>query len=200
MGEICVSENTFNSYLLLLALLVAFLFYVQFKKSEQMSNIELNNHLSQEELIDKIKKLQNDLYKAQKSEQICQSDLYETKQQLYSNQKYNNRISNPLEAPERTYSGGRINIPSYNDYQQVGFLYNNDQRYPLFGRPKYPGRTDKYEYYIIDESRNRLKIPLETKNYNEIYDGDDVNIDVLNNVFQAKLYEYESLRYNPNVY
>jgi len=206
-GEICLTRNTFNSYMLLLILIIVFFVYIQFKKSEQMCNVELNNHLSQKELIDKVKKLQDELYTLQKSEQTCQSDLYETqqllKQQIYNPQvsqksQFINRIVNPLQGPERTYAGGRINIPAYDDYQQIGFLYNNNERYPLYGRPKYPGRTDKYEYYIIDESRNRLKIPLKTKNYDEIYDGDDVGVDILNSVFQAKLYEYDSIRYNPN--
>ena len=50
------------------------------------------------------------------------------------------------------------------NFQQLGFIFNNDERYPLYGRPKYSGRSDRYEYYIIDETRNRLKIPYKSKN------------------------------------
>jgi hypothetical protein len=209
-SEVCFTRNNFNFYVFLLFTLIIFFVYIQFKKTEQMSNVQLNSHLSNTELLNKVKDLQDQLYKLQKAEQMCQSDLYETKQQLIKqNQqpqhipirqrdRFIKRIADPLEGPERTYSGGRINIPAYDDYQQIGFLYNNNERYPLYGRPKYPGRTDKYEYYIIDESRNRLKIPIKTRNYDEIYDGDDVPIDILNNTYKAKTYEYETMRYNPN--
>lgn len=210
-GEVCFTSNMFNAYLFILIVLIVFIMYIQLKKGEEMSNVELTTHLSQKELVDKIKTLQDELHNLKKNEQTCQSDLYETRQflkhQIYNQQvrpmhiknKMIQRIVDPLEGPERTYAGGRINIPAYDDYQQMGFLYNNNERYPLYGRPKYPGRTDKYEYYIIDESRNRLKIPIKTTGYNEIYDGDNVNIDVLNNTFNAKIYDYDSMRYNPNV-
>jgi hypothetical protein len=118
---------------------------------------------------------------------------------MHARDRIRQRIIDPLEGPERTYARGRINIPAYDDYQQIGFLHNNNERYPLYGRPKYSGRTDKYEYYIIDESRNKLKIPIKTTNYNEIYDGDDVKVDILNNMFNAKIYDYDSIRYNPNI-
>lgn len=210
-GEVCFTSNMFNAYLFILIILIIFIMYIQLKKGEEMSNIDLNTHLSQKDLVDKIKILEDELYKLKKSEQICQSDLYETRQflkhQIYNQQvrpihvrdRIRQRIMDPLEGPERTYAGGRINIPAYDDYQQMGFLYNNNERYPLFGRPKYPGRTDKYEYYIIDESRNRLKIPIKTTGYNEIYDGDNINVDILNNMFNAKIYDYDSMRYNPNI-
>jgi hypothetical protein len=185
--------------------------YIQVKKTEELSNVELNTYLSKKELVDKIKNLQDKLYNSEKNEQTCQSNLYETRQflkhQIYNQQvrpmhardRIRQRIIDPLEGPERTYAGGRINIPAYDDYQQIGFLHNNNERYPLYGRPKYSGRTDKYEYYIIDESRNKLKIPIKTTNYNEIYDGDDVKVDILNNMFNAKIYDYDSIRYNPNI-
>ena len=210
-GEVCFTSNMFNAYLFILVILIVFIMYIQIKKAEEMSNVELNTHLSQKDLVDKINILQDQLYNLKKSEQTCQSNLYETRQflkhQIYNQQvrpmhardRIRQRIIDPLEGPERTYAGGRINIPAYDDYQQIGFLHNNNERYPLYGRPKYPGRTDKYEYYIIDESRNRLKIPIKTTNYNEIYDGDNINIDILNNMFNAKIYDYDSMRYNPNV-
>lgn len=172
-----------------------------------MSNIQLNSHLTQDELLTKIKQLEDKLFDSKLSNQKCESNLEQTKSLLYkstdianNNNIANvqlNRIYNPLIAPERSYSGGRFNIPAVDDYQQLGFVYNESERYPLFGRPKYPGRTDKYEYYIIDESRNRLKIPFKSSNDNEIYDEDSIKI--LNKQYKSKIYEYDNIRYNPNL-
>ncbi|NBU33959.1 hypothetical protein EB118_03070 [bacterium] len=97
--------------------------------------------------------------------------------------------------PERIYPGGRLDMPSNMDYQQIGFIFNENARYPLYGRPRYPGRTDKYEYYIVDQSRNRLKIPIPTNNYEELFDSDTVQVKELNSTFNIKLYEYAGLRY-----
>ena len=69
-----------------------------------------------------------------------------------------------------------MNAPGTSDFQQIGFIYNNNERLPLYGRPKYPGRTEKYEYYIIDETRNRLKIPYRSKNDNELYKRCSISI------------------------
>jgi hypothetical protein len=63
------------------------------------------------------------------------------------------------------------------------------------------GKSDKQEYYTINEGRNHVKIPFKTKNYNELFDGDQVNVPELsNNTFSFKKYETENIRYNPNVF
>jgi hypothetical protein len=174
-----------------------------------MSNVQLNSHLSQDELSVKIQQLQDELYHTKLTNQKCQIDLQNSIRkenvQIQNNlpgQIQLNRIYNPLLGPERTYSGGRFNTPAYEEYQQLGFVYkdNSDsERYPLFGRPKYPGKTDKYEYYLIDETRNRLKIPFKSQNDNEIYDGDIINAGVLGPDFKVQIYDYDNIRYNPNV-
>jgi hypothetical protein len=105
-----------------------------------------------------------------------------------------------VSGPTRIYPGGRLDTPSYDDYQLIGFLFNDTLRFPLYGRPRYPGRTDKYEYYLVDESRNKLKIPITTKNYNELLDGELINIPELTSVFTVKLYEFEKLRYDPRIF
>lgn len=104
-----------------------------------------------------------------------------------------NRIYNPLLPPERLYVGKNV----VSNFQIIGYVFNDSERYPLFGRPKFPGRTEKWEYYIIDETRNKLKIPFKSTNDNELYDGDSVNIPTLDNNFTVKIYDYDSLRYNP---
>ena len=81
----------------------------------------------------------------------------------------------------------------------IGYLNNPSGQFPVFGRYKYAGKTDKMEYYTINDMRGRIKIPFKTKNYNELYDGDTVNIDELGGECNFKKYEDEGLRYNPNL-
>jgi hypothetical protein len=169
-----------------------------------MSNTDLLSHLSDKELRDKIKLLEERLYNIQISEQQCQSDLYKSKQMLLNGQQQIqnvllNKISNPLTAPDRYYPGGDFNTQPIDNYQMIGYLYQDNERYPLFGRYKYPGKSDKWEYYIIDESRNRIKIPFKTKNDNELYDGDTVNVPTLQDNLNAKIYDIQQIRYNPNI-
>jgi hypothetical protein len=135
-------------------------------------------------------------------EQRCRIELSKARSELskdIGNNSLLNKIYNPLVPPDRRYNGINGNI---NGYQMIGYVYrdNTNDRYPLFGRYKYPGRTEKWEYYAIDETRNKLKIPFNTVNDNEITDGDTVNITSLGNGFTAKIYEYENFKYNPNVF
>lgn len=130
-----------------------------------------------------------------------QQQLQQQLQQQQSQQQLSDRlIKNVLSGPTRIYPGGRLDVPAYDDYQLIGFLFNTSQRFPLYGRPRYPGKTDKYEYYLVDESRNKLKIPITTKNYNELYDGDSITIPELEMTLTVKLYEFEKLRYDPRLF
>lgn len=202
MSQVCLSKQDTILYIFLLICIISFLSYnLSCKCKEQMSNINLNSHLSNENLQQKLKKLQDDLYNSQMSEQKCSFELDKTKKLLneFQSNRVLNKIYNPVVAPERIYPGGKMNVPSYDDYQLIGFVYNSTQRYPLFGRYKYPGRSDRWEYYIIDESRNRLKMPFKSKNDNELYGGDTVTIPTLPGTFQTEIYEYETFRYNPNL-
>lgn len=112
-----------------------------------------------------------------------------------------NKIYNPLVSPDRYYPGGKLNAPSFQDYQMIGYIWNstNDTKLPLYGRYKIPGRSEKWEYYVIDESRRGIKIPFKSKNDNELYDGDTVDVPTVGNGWKAKIYEYDQFRYNPDL-
>jgi len=205
--EICFQENDIKLYLFLLLIIILFVIYSyiynkhEFKK-ENISNIDFTVGLDNDALKNKIKLLENELYQEKLSSQKCQIDLNNCVQQTdLSSVKSTlyNKIYNPLTPPERIYPGGRIGSRSYDDYQLTGFVYNDNDRYPLYGRPKYPGKTDKYEYYIIDESRNKLKIPFKSKNDNELYSGDKIDIPSVGNNLNINIYEYDSFRYNPDI-
>ena len=206
MSEVCFNKRDVRVYSYVFISIVIFLIYILYEKytynKEHMSNVDLLVNLSNKELMNKIKDLENKLYETQIDEQKCQSDLNTVKTYVNQSQDLRNvvrsKIYDPLVAPERIYPGGRLNITPFQDYQQIGFVYSGNERFPLYGRYKYPGRSEKWEYYIIDETRNRLKIPFKSPNDNELYDGNSISIPTLGE-FSVKIYEFENIRYNPNV-
>lgn len=164
------------------------------ESKEPFATVDLTSHMTEDELRDKIQILENEVHKSQIDAQTCLQKL----EQIQSEQTPVNRIErllNPLSQPEREYVN-RLGSRN-NGNQMIGFLYNESERYPLFGRPKYPGRTEKWEYYLIDDSRNKLKIPFKTRNDEEISEGDDVYIRHLDKTYKVELYDYQESRYNP---
>jgi hypothetical protein len=218
VDSICFRRNDFNLYAFLLFCIIMYLCFVLKKYREtfvETTSDNVNAGLKREHLLERLELLQDKLFSCQTSQQKCLGDLQQTRQYIQQSQsgasarqgvenKANvnialNRLYNPHSPPERSYPSGRLNTPGTSDFQQIGIVYNNTERLPLFGRPKYPGRTEKYEYYIIDETRNRLKIPFKSKNDNELYDGDTIHLDILNNDYNVKIYEYDQFRYDPDI-
>ena len=207
LDSVCFRRNDFNLYVFLMFCIIMYLCFIVKKRRDEYK-IEYKNEYKNEykksnetnlqgNLQQRIIQLQQDLF-------ACKTmiDLRETQSQItpiVQTRQSLNRIYNPLVPPERTYPSGKFNQPANNDYQQMGFIFNNNDRYPLYGRPKYPGRTEKYEYYIIDETRNRLKIPYKSRNDNELYDGDSIRVDILNGDFTVKIYDFDNFRYNPDI-
>lgn len=206
LQTVCFNRSELQVYVVLIVCIVAIGIYLWSQTTENMANVQLYTTLTNKELLSRIQSLQDDLYDCTTSKQRCERELSETqttKQRCESDSQttFLNRIYNPLVPPERSYVGKKMmsSTSQYNEYQPIGFLYNTTDRYPLFARPKYPGKTDKYEYYIIDETRNRLKIPFRSRNDNELFDNDTIFIDVLNSEFTVKIYEYDGFRYNPDL-
>jgi hypothetical protein len=196
MTLICVSQRVLFTYLILIAL--GIYVYSHLNKQENMAS---SIPTSIGELQNIVTRLQEQLFQSQKQNQQCESSLQDLQSQYTQVVRAGNRskYDDPLTPPQRGYYGGRLRSNSNYDYQQIGFVYSGNERYPLYGRPKYPGRSEKWEYYIIDESRNRLKIPFRSTNDNEMYDGDSINIPTLGDNFTVKIYEFEQFRYNPTI-
>lgn len=77
----------------------------------------------------------------------------------------------------------------------LGIVSNeNGDTMPLYGRREHPGST-KWEYYLVDNSRNRNRIPLEFDD--EVYDGDEIPVPIHEGVFTVTKYDYNELRYIP---
>lgn len=215
--RVCFKTRDFKLYIFLLICIFTFVLYILSKKSEEMTNVDLFSNLSQKQLIEKVINLQDSLYKAELQKQNCERELYQKQtnndtdkvyDKRYINKSLNNnlqdissvflnKINNPIVSPENLY---RDKYDAYQKYQQIGFLTNlKNGQFPVFARDKYPNRSDKQEYYTINEGRNHVKIPFKTKNNNELFDGDEIIVPELSNdTFIFKKYETESMRYDPN--
>lgn len=67
----------------------------------------------------------------------------------------------------------------------------------LFGREKYPNSIE-YEYYVIVNTGfdDKIKYFLENQR-KELYDGDNVYIDILQSKYKVKILKDKTLEYNP---
>lgn len=212
MDRICFERPTFNMYLFILICLIIYLLYFKFSENFSQAAFDPYTTLTKEQLYDKLIQLKDLLHDTQLKEQKCQLDLnvlLNSKSEVQNTSssiqnKFLEKIYNPLAPPENIYPGGNFMSrgPAYDGYQKfqmLGYLTGQKGQFPVFGRYKYPGKTDKLEYYTIDDSRGRIKIPFKTTNYNELYDGDSVNINEFGGSYIFKKYQNEELRYDPTV-
>ena len=212
MDRICFERPTFNMYLFIFACIISYLLYFKLSEHYQEQNVNPYANMSKDKLYDKVLEIKDSLHIVQLREQKCQIELNSIKNannttattvtNLNVQDKFLSKIYNPLAPPENVYPGGKFNsrgYDGYQEYQMLGYLSGLQGQFPVFGRYKYPGKTDKLEYYTINDSRGRIKIPFKTQNYNELYDGDSINIDDLGGSYKFKKYDDEGLRYSPNV-
>lgn len=95
------------------------------------------------------------------------------------------------------------------EFQQVGVLVSQDANddqpviLPLFGRKM--STRDRWEYYVASDKFHMWRLPVQFKNRmceddvgcEEIYQGDEVVVpDYANKVFIARIYKYDSPKYN----
>ena len=193
----------------LLFCIIIFLFYTS---RENFTTVDLNGNLTKDQLLIKITDLQEQLFNCKLSNQQCQSDLQiKSQQQLNSggsvsnvNDKFLEKVYNPLSGtspmnPQGSFSNPR-GYDGFKKFQQLGYISGPNGRYPIMGRYKFSGKTDKFEYYSIDNERGRIKIPFKNKNDNELYDGDSIQIPELGGEFTFKKYEdTDGFRYDPNL-
>ena len=120
-------------------------------------------------------------------------ELETCKRELYKKQ-YRNEI--PIEIkpqevyPERKYKGP-VNVGQ--SASNIGYIFSSSLVFPL-----YVYRLDRnFYYYVIDSSRNNVKIPINNPKKLELYDGDTVSVPELGGTFTIKMYEYSGNIYNP---
>jgi hypothetical protein len=214
MDRICFERPTFNMYLFILVCIISYLIYFKFSEHYHGTNFDPYTEMPKDKLYDKVLELKDSLHDSQLKEQKCQIQLDALKNNMNVPSQdsisiqpiFLEKIYNPLSGtspmnPQGSFSNPR-GYDSYRQFQQLGYISGgpNGPRYPVMGRYRDAGRSDRFEYYFIDNERGRIKIPFKTKNYNELYDGDNVNIDELGGEFTFKKYEdTDGNRYSPNI-
>jgi hypothetical protein len=199
--NICFDKTIFYTYLFLLGFFVCFTLYVYlYPKVNENSNQDLN---LKQELMNEIQKVraENSSASQQINPRFAGPDRPMDRHQIDS--RFLDKIYNPLTPPENVIpQGGFYNrgYDGYQQFQQLGFITNDQGQFPVFGRYKDAGRSDRYEYYTINEGRNRIKIPFGVKGNAELYSDDPVKVPELpGQDFTFKKYENEGIRYNPNL-
>lgn len=94
-------------------------------------------------------------------------------------------------------------------YRQLGILTplngtSKDNILPLMGRPLFTRRS-KFNYYTISNQHNNVKLPISVNGksglsevgVDEIFNGDTVYVEGMNEAFKATIYESETIKYLP---
>lgn len=196
INQICFPQNTFNIYLFLLFITIFFVSYyiICLLKNKHVKD---NNNINSD-LIQLLKDQISNQQEQEKEHEKISTDIPDISDKIFLN-----KIYNPLISPSPLYPGGSFSTPTFDGYrqfQQLGYLTSSTGQFPVMGRYKYRGNTNKYEYQCLNEGRNRVKIQFKNKNDNELYDGDSVNIPELGGELIFKKYEdTDNNRYDPTV-
>lgn len=116
----------------------------------------------------------------------------------------------PINAPVPITVSTNVNAID-TDYRQVGILApeEGDKKgdiLMLMGRPLLTNR-DKWQYYSISNQHNNVKLPvtfegrsgLNEQGVNQIYSGDPVTVEGVNEKYKVTLYENNSMPYIPRI-
>ena len=207
MDKICFPKEELSVYLFVLLCIISFLVYILYVLHKE--NVDMLIKIKTQEIqnTNNKSKDQQENHLIQNTQENTQA-LHKENKSIYeqldkdTERQFLKKIYNPLYPPENQLPEGSFYTKPFNNYinyQMIGYLTGQSGQYPVFGRTKEPRRSDKWEYYLINDSRNRIKIPFKTKNYNEMYDGDNIYINELNETLIFKKYENESVRYNPDM-
>lgn len=127
------------------------------------------------------------------------------------------RIYDPTIEPERSYIPGDPRAPGYGGYggagipiniktrgeftrfQKVGTVFKDNEHLALFEKPS-DYRRDRYEYYVIDNTRSRNKIKIgDRQDIYELDSGDTVTVPGFSGDFTVQKYDIDEPRYIPYV-
>jgi uncharacterized membrane-anchored protein YhcB (DUF1043 family) len=119
----------------------------------------------------------------------------------------------PAKRPPRHIMDTIVNSPYFNyptrgftdSFSHVGYLIDENSKegdenkiIRLFGREKYP-RSSEHEYYIeIRVGLDKIKYTLD-KQRRELFDGDNVYVDIVKKNYKVNILKNKSLEYNPYI-
>lgn len=200
MAQVCIDQTLLFTYSFLLVCIIVIAFYSIYREHvKQRYQVTLNERTEMN-----VRDVKPNERATTRNERDTTRNVSDTTRNERTDRnerddiitkKFLEKIYNPLAPPENVYPSR--NYDGYKRYQEIGYITSDKGQFPVFARYKYAGKTDRYEYYTITDSRNRIKIPFNIKNFNEVYDGDQVTIPDLG-TFVFRKYPDEGLRYDPN--
>lgn len=199
---ICFDRPNFYMYITILIAVIAFLAYYFTSSKEKLADIDLYGDLDDNSLKQKMIQLKDELYQTKLLATKCDEALSKNNQIRAGTQdRFLRKIYDPLSSPQQFNPQGDFYNPRFNgniQNQVMGYITDgNGNQYPLYGR-NHDNRSDRFEYYTNDGSRNKIKIPVKTKNYNELYDNDQIAVPELGGNFTFKKYEQDGFKYDPD--
>ena len=215
-GVICIENVTFLFFFMLIFAILVFMYIKYYNNSINSTNYidnKLNNNICN--------KCNNN-----KFNNICKTCDTNTNSLTNLSVKpsfgYNNNddiLLNPYTPPLRDdrifnndYCGDKIPIniatQSFNtNYRQIGILTRvngGELILPLMGRPLFRNR-DKWNFYTMNDKNSMIKLPISFKNRSctsqqgcdNVYNGDTVYVEGLNDIFRVTIYDNNSMEYIP---
>ena len=206
VGFFCLNKNTF--LLLILLLIVLIVYYININNHK----LEKDRYIFESKISD-LDKLKNKL-------EQTDDKINFLSQSSYKNTFEQERLHNPLLAPERSFpyslntSGIPINIKTRGDipnYQQIGVLYQQGEDkekkiFPLYGKPTYPG-SRRWLYYTGNDNYSSVKLPIDNKGRScqdqngcdELSNDEEINVVGYNDKFKVNIYNLDKPKYIPYV-
>jgi hypothetical protein len=211
-GTICIENNIL---LIVSSIIIIILFILYFT-----SNLEFKNNTSNIKTInDNYYVKNNNLNNNFNNNSDKFNSDYNYNEELNTNTRHNSVLLDPHMPPYKNNYNDLydykikklpINIKTQNydtNYSQVGILTRitgNETILPLMGRKLFRNR-DKWNYYTMNDKNNMIKLPITFKNKkcmsdqgcDDICTGDKVFVDGYKDLFQATIYDNNSLEYIP---
>jgi hypothetical protein len=212
MAQICFDTTTFYTVMIAgFSIIVYVIITIYKEKLEEAKNL-IQNFSSSESAPSTViyqsqpeatGQIMQHMSEQDQSRQMEMGAMAASIQRLEDLQRMHHPMAPPMRRGDFSYSGASPNIPvsiptrgEYGSFQQMGYLYNqndNDQAMPLMGRRIH---SNQYEYYTFHHNNPNIKIPIKIQGNKEVMDGENVAVDGYTNL-QAKIYQIDSPRYIP---
>ena len=217
-GVICIENVTFLFFFMLIFAILVFMYIKYYNNSINSTNYidnKLNNNICNKCNNNKF----NNICKTCDTNTNTNSLTHLSVKPSFGYNNNDDILLNPYTPPLRDdrifnndYCGDKIPIniatQSFNtNYRQIGILTRvngGELILPLMGRPLFRNR-DKWNFYTMNDKNSMIKLPISFKNRSctsqqgcdNVYNGDTVYVEGLNDIFRVTIYDNNSMEYIP---
>jgi len=181
-ADVCMDSSRFTLFIIVCIGLVCFALYITYTSQEKYTN-EINELRNKECPVCPTVQPNPPQFSFQQNGMPINNDPRIPRDPMF-------RIENvPWTAPVRPNMWD--SSPASGVFAQVGYVTKvgtskpEKRMMPLYGRRAY---AYQFEYYVISP-KSGIKIPLNNKNGNELYSGDEIKVDDHNGIYRVNLYD-----------